>query len=535
MKKSQFIITFISVFFINFCTNLFSQELVGVHVDHYYYNGVIFDNSVVVSSSDGLFQFRENSFVPFKYNTDHIDNRYIKHRGGKIIKGDFLESNYVDSILPIEYKGSKYSSIVFGDKIFVFVNGRILIYQHLTYSIQVINKNIKSISKAFYGTSSGIYNYDNELQVNLPSFTQGKIRDINNGIAICSNGLFIIKNGKFYKFSDDKNNFKIGDEILGKAKDIVEINPDEYLVSSSIGVHLINIRKNTSTSVLQTKNNVISKLKKNSDGNIFINDNSKIYLFDTKNYTVKAFYSHDSDIIDFIVSKDESLLYLLSNEILIELELKNNTKHILLNKLTDPKLLVEFSNSLLILSNEEIDAFDLSTGKSFYNIYNNSINPDSFYIEKDLLTIGTNTGILNIQEQGLESAKFMQEYKNNQADSNKILPYLLVFLTLIICVQFILLNKKRKTFHKNINTATDFSLEEKVKIYINNNISSVTVASIKEQFKIKNIYELFEDESPGDYIRTQRIKIVRKMRKLKSSEEEISKATGFSVSYLKKI
>ena len=69
--------------------------------------------------------------------------------------------------------------------------------------------------------------------------------------------------------------------------------------------------------------------------------------------------------------------------------------------------------------------------------------------------------------------------------------------TLIICIQFDLLLGRRNATQKINKTATDFSAEEKIKNYVNSNISSVTVASTKEQFKINNIYDLFEDESPA--------------------------------------
>jgi hypothetical protein len=43
------------------------------------------------------------------------------------------------------------------------------------------------------------------------------------------------------------------------------------------------------------------------------------------------------------------------------------------------------------------------------------------------------------------------------------------------------------------------------------------------------------NKKPGDIIRSEKLKIVRKMRRENASEEEIAKATGFSISYLKKI
>jgi predicted transcriptional regulator len=40
--------------------------------------------------------------------------------------------------------------------------------------------------------------------------------------------------------------------------------------------------------------------------------------------------------------------------------------------------------------------------------------------------------------------------------------------------------------------------------------------------------------NPGEVIRAKRVSLVKKLRKRNTSEEEIAKATGFSIIYLKK-
>ena len=41
--------------------------------------------------------------------------------------------------------------------------------------------------------------------------------------------------------------------------------------------------------------------------------------------------------------------------------------------------------------------------------------------------------------------------------------------------------------------------------------------------------------NPGEVILAKRVSLVKKLRKRNTSEEEIAKATGFSISYLKKV
>ena len=52
---------------------------------------------------------------------------------------------------------------------------------------------------------------------------------------------------------------------------------------------------------------------------------------------------------------------------------------------------------------------------------------------------------------------------------------------------------------------------------------------------VNALYKLLGNEKSGALIRKERLKIVRKMRLEKASEEMIAEASGFSMSYLKKI
>jgi hypothetical protein len=63
------------------------------------------------------------------------------------------------------------------------------------------------------------------------------------------------------------------------------------------------------------------------------------------------------------------------------------------------------------------------------------------------------------------------------------------------------------------------------------------IHGIYEKFKINpnQLYDILENEKPGELIRNHRIQLVRKYRREKKDEKFISENTGFSESYLKKI
>ncbi|MFM1756209.1 MAG: hypothetical protein RL621_1157, partial [Bacteroidota bacterium] len=73
--------------------------------------------------------------------------------------------------------------------------------------------------------------------------------------------------------------------------------------------------------------------------------------------------------------------------------------------------------------------------------------------------------------------------------------------------------------------------------YIHENIKLVTIQSICEKFGITpvRLYELLENDKPGEIIRNHRLNLVRRYRKEKKDDSFIAENTGFSISYLKKI
>ena len=83
----------------------------------------------------------------------------------------------------------------------------------------------------------------------------------------------------------------------------------------------------------------------------------------------------------------------------------------------------------------------------------------------------------------------------------------------------------------------DINLDEKIIAFIKLNIAHVSVSLLCEKFKlsVNELYNVLGNKKPGEIIRKERLKIVKKMRHQKVSEEIISRATGFSISYLKKI
>ncbi|MFZ9242105.1 MAG: hypothetical protein ACO295_02755, partial [Sediminibacterium sp.] len=114
----------------------------------------------------------------------------------------------------------------------------------------------------------------------------------------------------------------------------------------------------------------------------------------------------------------------------------------------------------------------------------------------------------------------------------------ILFIAIILLI--IRLNKAKLASNSNKNADDNFYGEankENIIHYIQENITTVSIQSIRDQFNLTPImlYEVLGNDKPGELIRNHRMELVRKYRRMKVSEEEISQKTGFSVSYLKKI
>jgi hypothetical protein len=535
--KRQFIKYIINLIIALSVLQSHSQDLIQINKDYYFFNGIVLDGEVILSTSKGLVKYDNSQILPYTKVSNNY-NGYIKFRDNKIVKGEFVPSDYLNRVLPDRYLNIKYAILFHDNLIFAFINGDMLVYEQLIGSRTDLQSNVTGITNGYFSTPKGVFDYNQELQRNLPGFSLGKIRSISHGIAVCWGGIYIQYKNEGYDFSDNKNLFKVGNQVLGQAKDIIELSTNKYLVTSSKGVYILDIQEEKVSPILDNPYALPAKIKILNNNISLISLGENLYLMDTRSNSLEKYYTHNETIIDYHFNEKNKIIYILDKNGLVEIAKIDNKRFRLVQKeYNEISSLAFFSNTLLIINQNAIDVFDLTSSKAYYNLFNNSFNPQSYYIENDVFQIGSNTGIDKITPNALRSAIFVDSYRSLISDErdNTLLIIIIFLLALSVLYLIYLVNNKRNHINKILSQATNFTLEEKVKKYISNNLSTVTVDKIKNEFNLTNIYEIFSEETPGEFIRTQRIKKVKKMRKERFSEEEIAKATGFSVSYLKKI
>lgn len=111
-----------------------------------------------------------------------------------------------------------------------------------------------------------------------------------------------------------------------------------------------------------------------------------------------------------------------------------------------------------------------------------------------------------------------------------------LLIILLGVLGFLLFKQKIKKINENKKKYKGIN-QAQINEYIVSNISSVSINSICDHFELplNKLYKILGKKKPGDLIRKERLKIVRQMKIENKSIKEIAQATGFSISYLKKM
>ena len=522
--------------------NSYAQNfsLESANRDRIYFNAIFFKNQIVLGTSDGPYVLENRTITKGKF--DYSKPGFISSNGEKLSPGQITLSKEYDFLLPDIYKDSYYSAFIHNDKLLIFVNGTMLQYRILTYAFKSL-PSVRAISEHFLGTYSGIFNWDGTLAPNLPSYTSGKIVELSNGIAICWDGLYlqtdtITKN--YLNTTNLSGDIIIGGQNLGSARDIFELGPNDYLLFTTFGLFRIDPAEDKSTKLVEAKDKFEPRIMLFNEYYLVFLVNSDIYKYNITSETLTLLYHSPNRIVDAYTTNDW-LFYVLSEKSLTKINLLEKTTKTLINELNEPLNLIFFYNKLVVTGNFGMDIYDLATEKIHKNLISNEFNKYAYYINDDELYLGTVSGYYTLTLDGINSLYFVNNIEKERADARnnelkipKIFTFILIGIIILLIV-LLFYYRKKLSLVRDIKFEAD--QEDIIKSYIIKNISTVKISQITEEFNIdtNTLYKIFEGTNPGEFIRNERLKLVRKLRKEKVSEEEIAKKTGFSLSYLKKI
>ena len=490
-----------------------------------YYTIIPNDGDLYFGTSKGIFVTGE-SLQPVEYDINVIGPINVNLESEKIK----IQFKSAPEFIPLgEYKDSITSIQSFQNYIYVVSRGILFVFKNMPYTYTPF-ESVRSISANYIGSYGGVY-FKGEV-LNYPLYTNGQIKEYDDITFICYDGLFVIE-GDQKKILYDA---PAGNRKYGAVKNIFRLENDSYIIVSDTGLYRYDHSDNRFQLIYESGDSAIIPLRLNfRDGYEFkpgfwFGQKNNLYKIDLSNYEVSTIYSFDTEIIDFVRVKD--LVYAITNDARITTLYSDNQQTFVVNSLSllSRPHTIEFVDGYLFLSgNDGLSIYDIVGDQLHNRVISDEFNKGAVYKKDNSISIGSIHGVYQFENIDLlvdtisgESYVLTEKTQDNR-----------LFIALAILIGFISLIFVYKQKNKNYNNQ---EMVVAIKKYIDSNLHKVDVVSISEKFKIDNnlLYHLNPDFRPGEYIKQKRKKKAIELISNGTPIEKVAKATGYSVSYLKR-
>jgi hypothetical protein len=526
--------------FLNFST-LFGQNkeafsLLFSNTEAFYFNAIIYQGDVLFGSDIGTISFKNR--IPFI-----VDNKIkgpIEQLNGKIEKANIRYDNFYNYLLPSSYKGLETTHLFFDNTLYIICKGDLFVFESGSYNLKSF-PSIRSISKNYIGTYGGIF-FKDSIKLDFPSFTAGYIREYDSITLLNWRGISLLKNGyqeDYYNIDINVGGIEINDQLFGGAIDSYEIEHPYYFLSTSKGLYKFNTY--TKKIILQQK--VLEgpyrfiRGEKNTSGLkiLYLHNDKQLFEYFVNDNRLEQIINKKR-ILD-VFSNTASEYYILTDNSLeffnVNIPRKNK---VLMTDLVNTNNVRVFKNFILVTSDQGLDLYDLNSKEIAKNVLKDELNYNAIFINEEKIQLGGVNGLYELNYQDLITM-FDANKPKIEKSKQDIFPFAIGSIVLLVVTILILTLIRQNRIIKNQRSLESLTTNDKIESFIRLNIQNVSVELICETFDlpVNALYKALGNVKPGEIIRKERLKILKRMRKERASEEEIAKATGFSISYLKKI
>tara|TARA_B100001057_G_scaffold186704_1_gene187480 strand:+ start:4588 stop:6219 length:1632 start_codon:yes stop_codon:yes gene_type:complete len=524
---------FLLLFFIHPFSSIADDnyEIYQINKDRLYYNLIIIDN-IYVSSNEGLF-----TISPDFKTLSLFDNSLLSS-----VNSDFSlkKSSKISFILsPIElpfgYDKTVTDFAYFGNFLCIISKGDLLIFKKNLYEFVPFG-SVRSLSKNSIGSYGRVLINGKELE--KINYTDGQIKEFDSITFICYNGLLSVKNRK-ESILYDNNNSKNANAVYGDIIDIFSLTKTEFIVISNKGIYKYDLSLNefnliysNKSEIIPIRNKIESRIKFSNEFH-FIDENQYMVL-DTNSLLVSNYLDFSMDIIAILEdSNDGSFFYALDDKSnLFTFSATINGLQIQNTKNLDIQFhtISDYGDFLFLTGNSGLGIFNKSIKKFYKNVIIDEFNKNAVFKSKDEIKFGSVHGFYKFYDVNkFIKSSLLIDYKVDTKSNISIYFFvgLLIFATALILVYGY--NKKPK----------NLSNEERIielKMYILKNLNNVTLKTLSDNFDMDYhaLNNLQKEFIPAQFIKRLRQKKAKELFLKNKSFVEISKITGYSVTYLKK-
>ena len=514
-------------YFLSVITTLNNNFVIKkIYDDKVFYNFVSYEKELYVSSNKGIFKINSDGSLQL-FNQSVVGSINSILEKNKNFKIRFIKT---PEVYPEIYSNSVTDFAYLENNLLIIARGKLLIYNNLLYSFNPIG-SVRSISQNAVGTYGGVYINGNKL--NKITYTDGQIKEFDDLIFVCYNGLLSYNNNQENLLYNNDLSLRTKGEY-GVISEIYSINNSNYLVISDKGIYRYDYNLNTFQLIYSIQNKIIP-IRNKIESRII--DRAEFHFVDNKKYLSLNVNTNNIQIIDNNINyKINDILesdingndfYAISENKL--LHLKRTTEGlVLINKFpinSTAHTISDYSNLIFLSGNNGLSIFEKTKEKMIENYIVDEFNTNAVYKNKNTISFGSIHGVYKIDNISvLEKELIFKDFKITE-------PFRYIYLGVLILIIIILILFKKKYKKTNV---TDEQMITNMKRFINKNLGNATLKMLESEFQLdyNEMNNLSKDFKPAKYIKESRIELTKKMILSDNSISEISLKTGYSETYL---
>jgi hypothetical protein len=498
------------------------------------------DGQIYAGTSEGIFQLKGAKLIKFDAPIGYLT---LDSKGKPVIDSNGIKYHEQKSFLyllpfPDEQRDVFHAGT--DEHFYITAGGKMHVYEIHPYAYIYRNHSVRTVSRNFTGTYSGIYYKGKKLEYPFPKFSDGRIREFNGKAFICYSDLKI-------------TNTPEGDSLPLILTEVPKGFNYDYISDIWYSERLKRYFMATRTQMgsmdkeLTQAKTLYTIGEKEGDVVLLGEDRSKV-IFASGN-RLMSFISEDEKFSSMGNLPEQIMdghLGTLNYYLLGSNGLYSRRADGKIEKLVD----LYKAHSIAVINNTEIviatDAglflFNATTQKLSDLIKGVEFNRWGLHLDQDKLYAGSINGLYILDTKNLGALSELVNTKNKQTEGlpSYMLAIMAALVTISILLAFLLIRSRRR-LNRIIKEVAAAELpettKEDIEQFIRENLAIASLKSIADHFKTKTstIYTILDPEKPGAFIQQLRLEKVMEMRKDKTSAKEIAAITGFSESYVRKI
>jgi AraC-like DNA-binding protein len=427
------------------------------------------------------------------------------------------------------------------DFFYITSGGRMHVYEILPFELRYRNHSVRSTSRNFIGTYSGVYYRGRKLDrsIRFPDFMDGQIREFNGKAFLCYSSLLIADLHQGDSLPTAWLELPEGFTIAYATDVRYSDYHRRYFVAAKTDLLEMDQAMTRMASVYRSKGKDAEVvLLGENRGSVYFASGREFLAFKPATKETRSMMTLPEPILDGHI--DNLNQYLLSSTALYAVRADGSMKK--LTDLTKAHTLLKLGGSEFAISTDAgLFLYHTSSNKLSELIRGVEFNRMGLSLRGDSLFAGSIDGLYVLDARNLEQLSERTSKLTNSQPIPGFVIGLLIGLAILTGALSYLLYRSRKRLKRVIQEAPAAAppklTREDIETFIRENLAMASLKSIAEKFQTNNavLYTLLDPEKPGAFINRLRMEQVHRLRKEKRTAREISQQTGFSEYYVRKV